>query len=98
MRTGNDTVTVYDNAGNAEFAFEHLRQQSDKASGKANYSLADFISRDGNDFLGGFTVSIFGAEALLPMTIRQKAMITVPSWYRRFVTDWQKALPSICMS
>ncbi len=64
VRTGNDTVTVYDNAGNAEFAFEHLRQQSDKASGKANYSLADFISRDGNDFLGGFTVSIFGAEDL----------------------------------
>lgn len=66
-RTAPDTVTVYDNAGNAEFAFEYLRQQSDKASGKPNYSLADFISptaANGSDYLGGFTVSIFGADEL----------------------------------
>lgn len=65
-RTASDTVTVYDKDGNAEFAFESLRQQSDKASGKANYSLADFISpvsdSSKQDHLGGFTVSIFGAE------------------------------------
>ena len=44
--------------------FEHLRQQSDKVTGKPNYSLADFISPNGDDYLGGFTVSIFGAEEL----------------------------------
>ena len=65
-RTASDTVTVYDKDGNVKFAFESLRQQSDKASGKANYSLADFISpvsdSSKQDHLGGFTVSIFGAE------------------------------------
>lgn len=69
-RTGADTVTVYDKAptegGKAEYQFEHLRQQSDKASGKPNFSLADFISPSDahTDYLGGFTVSIVGTEAL----------------------------------
>ncbi|MDX1786817.1 MAG: vitamin B12 dependent-methionine synthase activation domain-containing protein, partial [Psychrobacter sp.] len=69
-RTGADTVTVYDKAptedGTAEYQFEHLRQQSDKASGKPNFSLADFISPSEahTDYLGGFTVSIVGTEAL----------------------------------
>lgn len=69
-RTGADTVTVYDKAptegGTAEYQFEHLRQQSDKASGKPNFSLADFISPSDahTDYLGGFTVSIVGTEAL----------------------------------
>ncbi|WAI88619.1 Methionine synthase [Psychrobacter sp. SC65A.3] len=68
-RTGADTVTVYDHAtegGAAEYQFEHLRQQSDKASGKPNFSLADFISpsETHTDYLGGFTVSIVGTEAL----------------------------------
>ena len=69
-RTGADTVTVYDKAptegGTAEYQFEHLRQQSDKASGKPNFSLADFISpsETHTDYLGGFTVSIVGTEAL----------------------------------
>ncbi len=65
-RTGADTVTVYDEAGNATHHFEHVRQQSDKITGKANISLADFISpNDQNqDYLGGFTVSIFGAEEM----------------------------------
>ena len=43
-RTGADTVTVYDNdpqnGGSPTYQFEHLRQQSDKASGKPNFSLA----------------------------------------------------------
>ena len=44
--------------------FEHLRQQSDKASDKPNYSLADFISPVTEDYLGGFTVSMVGTEKL----------------------------------
>ncbi len=69
-RTGADTVTVYDNSpadgGKPTYQFEHLRQQSDKASGKPNFSLADFISPSDTqtDYLGGFTVSIVGTEAL----------------------------------
>ncbi len=69
-RTGHDTLTVYDadpNAGGQPtHVFEHLRQQSDKASKKPNYSLADFISplETPTDYLGGFTVSIEGAHEL----------------------------------
>nr|WP_317200835.1 methionine synthase [uncultured Psychrobacter sp.] len=69
-RTSSDTITVYDRAledgGQATHTFEHLRQQSDKASGKPNFSLADFISPldTHSDYLGGFTVSIVGTEDL----------------------------------
>ena len=64
QRPSSDTVQVIDEQGNVTHTFEHLRQQSDKASGKPNYSLADFISPEKTDYLGGFTVSLFGAEAL----------------------------------
>lgn len=64
QRPSSDTVQVLDEQGNVTHTFEHLRQQSDKASGKPNYSLADFISPEKTDYLGGFTVSLFGAEAL----------------------------------
>lgn len=65
-RVAADTVAVVDESGNVTHSFEHLRQQSDKVTGKANYSLADFIApKDvAQDYLGGFTVSIFGAEEL----------------------------------
>lgn len=69
-RTGADTISVYDKSptdgGQPTHTFEHLRQQSDKASGKPNFSLADFISplQDSNDYIGGFTVSIVGTEDL----------------------------------
>ncbi|MHA3054954.1 methionine synthase [Acinetobacter sp. ANC 4633] len=65
-RTGADTVTAYDESGNATHHFEHIRQQSDKVTGKPNLSLADFIAPtdDHQDYLGGFTVSIFGAEEI----------------------------------
>ncbi|MGP5222094.1 methionine synthase [Psychrobacter celer] len=69
-RTGADTISVYDKSptdgGQPTHTFEHLRQQSDKASGKPNFSLADFISPSDThtDYLGGFTVSIVGTEAL----------------------------------
>lgn len=67
QRTGADTVSVFDEtAQKVTHTFEHLRQQSDKVTGKPNLSLADFIStsKDNTDYLGGFTVSIFGAEEL----------------------------------
>ncbi|WP_201588058.1 methionine synthase [Psychrobacter jeotgali] len=69
-RTDSDTITVYDKApedgGQPTHTFEHLRQQSDKASGKPNFSLADFISpsEQHTDYLGGFTVSMEGAQEL----------------------------------
>jgi 5-methyltetrahydrofolate--homocysteine methyltransferase len=65
QRTGADTVSVFDEAGqNVTHTFEHLRQQSDKVTGKPNLSLADYVnsSKTNQDYLGGFTVSIFGAE------------------------------------
>jgi 5-methyltetrahydrofolate--homocysteine methyltransferase len=44
----------------------HLRQQSDKVSGKPNYSLADFIApktSTAHDYIGGFAVTTgLGAE------------------------------------
>ncbi len=67
QRTDADTVSVFDEAGqNVTHTFEHLRQQSDKVTGKPNLSLADYIRADSEqqDYLGGFTVSIFGAEEL----------------------------------
>ncbi len=65
-RVASDTVAVADETGNVTHTFEHLRQQSDKVTGKANYSLADFIAPQdvAQDYLGGFTVSIFGAEEM----------------------------------
>ncbi|WP_445115196.1 methionine synthase [Acinetobacter sp. WZC-1] len=86
-RTAQDTVSVYDENGHVTHTFQHLRQQSDKVTGKPNLSLADFIApesgyakqrfarsqqqnestteaRDIPDYLGGFTVSIFGAEEM----------------------------------
>ncbi len=67
QRTAADTVSVFDENGQSvTHTFEHVRQQSDKVTGKPNLSLADFIStsKDNTDYLGGFTVSIFGAEEL----------------------------------
>jgi 5-methyltetrahydrofolate--homocysteine methyltransferase len=67
QRTGADTVSVFDESGqNRTHTFEHVRQQSDKVTGKPNLSLADYIkpSEQPEDYLGGFTVSIFGAEEL----------------------------------
>ncbi len=67
QRTAADTVSVFDeNAQSVTHTFEHVRQQSDKVTGKPNLSLADFIkpTTTQQDYLGGFTVSIFGAEEL----------------------------------
>ena len=40
---------------------EFLRQQTKKAAGQPNYSLADFV-KPGNDFMGAFSVTIKGIE------------------------------------
>ena len=45
--------------------YHHLRQQNAKSGGLPNFSLADFVAPAETgirDYLGGFTVSIFGAE------------------------------------
>ncbi len=68
-RIHHDDLEVYadDTRSTVTHTFHHLRQQSDKATGKANLSLADYIAPKATgaaDYLGGFTVSIFGAEAL----------------------------------
>ncbi|RZJ23898.1 methionine synthase [Acinetobacter sp. UBA3106] len=66
-RSAADSVEVYDETGaSVTHTFQHIRQQSDKVTGKPNLSLADFVAPKGvaEDYLGGFTVSIFGAEEM----------------------------------
>ena len=58
-----DTVIVKHNNESTELQF--LRQQSKKASGQPNYSLADFIcplTENKKDYLGAFAVTIHGIE------------------------------------
>lgn len=60
-------MSIYDENQSVTHKFEHTRQQSDKVSKKPNFSLADFIAPEEtnlDDYLGGFTVSIFGAEEM----------------------------------
>ncbi|WP_180177984.1 methionine synthase [Acinetobacter sp. YH01005] len=66
-RSAADSVEVYSEDGQSvTHTFHHIRQQSGKVTGKPNLSLADFIAPKGvaEDYLGGFTVSIFGAEEM----------------------------------
>jgi 5-methyltetrahydrofolate--homocysteine methyltransferase len=66
-RSAADSVEVYSEDGQSvTHTFQHIRQQSDKVTGKPNLSLADFIAKkdEAEDYLGGFTVSIFGAEEM----------------------------------
>lgn len=66
-RSAADSVEVYDeNGATVTHTFHHIRQQSDKVTGKPNLSLADFVATkdQAQDWLGGFTVSIFGAEEM----------------------------------
>ena len=55
-----DTVTVQTEKGPVHL--ESLRQQSKKAAGQPSYSLADFVSPKGEDYMGAFAVSIHGAR------------------------------------
>ncbi len=55
-----DTITLQTHSG--EVHLESLRQQSKKAAGQPSYSLSDFVSPNGNDFMGAFAVTIKGAR------------------------------------
>ena len=59
--------TYTENRTEVSTLLHHLRQQSKKKQGVPNYSLADFIAPKETgkaDYLGGFAVSIFGADEL----------------------------------
>lgn len=55
-----DTVTLQ--TENGEVKLEMLRQQLKKAVGQPNFSLADFVSPQGQDYMGAFAVTIHGAK------------------------------------
>jgi 5-methyltetrahydrofolate--homocysteine methyltransferase len=58
-REGDDVLVL---ASNEETRIPFLRQQVKKREGRANMSLADFISPDGEDWIGGFAVAVHGIE------------------------------------
>ncbi len=58
-REGDD---VYALAGNHETRLPFLRQQVKKREGRPNMCLADFISPEGEDWIGGFAVAIHGLD------------------------------------
>jgi 5-methyltetrahydrofolate--homocysteine methyltransferase len=67
--TGEDEVSIYDDSTESTITkLNHLRQQTDKATGTPNLSLADFIapkSSQKQDYIGGFAVTAgIGAEQL----------------------------------
>lgn len=60
QKTGPDTITV--NHNRKSINLECLRQQSKKAAGQPNRSLADFVQADQADYLGAFSVTIQGID------------------------------------
>jgi 5-methyltetrahydrofolate--homocysteine methyltransferase len=62
--TSNNADTVTLQTKNGEVKLESLRQQLKKAVGQPSYSLSDFIcpAELGKDFIGAFSVSVFGAS------------------------------------
>ena len=55
---GDDIVVWADEARTTELARLHgLRQQMDKANGKPNLCLSDFVAENGDDWIGGFAVT-----------------------------------------
>ncbi|MDP2228776.1 MAG: vitamin B12 dependent-methionine synthase activation domain-containing protein, partial [Moraxellaceae bacterium] len=61
-RTGADDTVIFKDDSRSEVltTLHHLRQQSDKASGTPNYSLADFIApaqSPARDYIGAFAVT-----------------------------------------
>jgi 5-methyltetrahydrofolate--homocysteine methyltransferase len=61
-----DDVDIYaDDDGTKKLTtFYFLRQQMQKPAGQFNHCLADFVSPQSEDYLGGFAVSIHGADEL----------------------------------
>ncbi len=64
-----DTITLHTDKGTVNL--ESLRQQSKKAAGQPSYSLADFVSPKGDDYMGAFAVSIHGAKKHIDRFISQ---------------------------
>src|SRR6195256_6474194 len=67
--TGDDVDLYVDEKRNEKLAtFYFLRQQMQKPAGQANHCLADYIATASNpkskDYLGGFAVTIHGADEL----------------------------------
>jgi len=63
--TGDDVDLFVDESRQEELArFYFLRQQMHKPGGQANHCLADFVGPKSPDYLGGFAVSIHGADEL----------------------------------
>ena len=63
--TGDDVDLYADKERNKKLAtFYFLRQQMQKPADQANHCLADFIAPASPDYLGGFAVSIHGADEL----------------------------------
>ena len=58
-REGDDVHVL---ASNEETKLPFLRQQVKKREGRPNMCLADFISPEGEDWIGGFAVAIHGLE------------------------------------
>jgi 5-methyltetrahydrofolate--homocysteine methyltransferase len=58
-REGDDVLVL---AGNDWTRVPFLRQQVKKREGRANMCLADFISPEGEDWIGGFAVAIHGLD------------------------------------
>jgi 5-methyltetrahydrofolate--homocysteine methyltransferase len=63
--TGDDVDLFVDERRKEKLAtFYFLRQQMLKPSGQWNHGLADFVAPEGRDHLGGFAVTIHGADEL----------------------------------
>jgi 5-methyltetrahydrofolate--homocysteine methyltransferase len=70
--TGDDVELYTDEERFEKVAtFYFLRQQMQKPAGQTNHCLADFISPQSKDYLGGFAVSIHGADELAEEFKRQ---------------------------
>ena len=62
---GDDVDLFIDESRRGKLAtFYFLRQQMQKPAGQANHCLADFVAPKSADYLGGFAVSIHGADEL----------------------------------
>ncbi|MFN2540714.1 MAG: methionine synthase [Chthoniobacterales bacterium] len=61
-----DDVDLYTDESRREklATFYFLRQQMQKPAGQFNHCLADYVAPEGADYLGGFAVTIHGADGL----------------------------------
>lgn len=61
-RIAPDTIILKNEHGGELTTLEFLRQQSKKAAGQPNFSLADFVAPGQKDYMGAFAVAIHGIE------------------------------------